>query len=135
MAIVAKMNEVTKRMKDGTYCYEKEGKCSGCGNCCSNFLPMTQEEKETIKKYIKRYKIKPYVRAFPLKDPTVDATCPFRNEDKGICTIYEVRPSICKYFTCNPEKSLGMMKQMALDPNYEPGKYKIVVMREEFYNI
>ena len=28
------------------------GKCSGCGNCCTDFLPLTQAEVKRIQSYL-----------------------------------------------------------------------------------
>ncbi len=78
--------------------YTVDGKCSKCGACCSNFLPMTEEEVRTIHKYLKSH---------PLKEQRhnvlngIDATCPFRSDEQQKCLIYEQRPSICRAFMCN----------------------------------
>lgn len=31
----------------------------------------------------------------------IDMTCPFRDDANKICTIYPVRPDICRDFVCN----------------------------------
>ena len=35
------------------------GKCSQCGECCSNFLPVSQKEIEIIQDYVLKNNIKP----------------------------------------------------------------------------
>lgn len=40
-------------------CNLKNGSCSKCGGCCSNILPLTNNEKNKIKKIIKKRKLKP----------------------------------------------------------------------------
>ena len=105
MAINCSMLEVVRKgMEDNIYNFTKDGKCSGCGNCCSNLLPMSRKEIDAIRKYIKKHGIKESRHLFPLKEQAFDLTCPFRSNDKGICTIYEVRPEICKQFICDSEK-------------------------------
>ena len=47
------VRQIVQDMKDGTYNMTNNGKCTGCGKCCSNYLPMTASEISTIKNYIK----------------------------------------------------------------------------------
>lgn len=78
--------------------YTVNGKCSGCGECCSNLLPLSEYEIKRIKDYIKKHNIKEQ-RHNALVG--VDMTCPFRDEANKKCLIYEIRPAICKQFMCN----------------------------------
>ena len=90
--------------KSGIYNFCKDGKCSECGNCCSRYLAMNQKEINTIKAYIKKHNIEQQKHAlFVYKDPHFDATCPFLDDTKPNhkCTIYEVRPLICREFKCD----------------------------------
>ena len=125
--VISFLESVQKGMEDNIFNFTKEGKCSGCGNCCSNFLPMSQKEIDTIKKYIKKNGIKECKHILPLSTPVIDMTCPFRNNDKGVCTIYEVRPEICRQFICDSEKRVkhnrALLKQTRT----------IVDVRSEFY--
>ena len=62
----------------------------GCGECCGP-VPVTKEELAAVKRYIEREKV-----------PAVDRgalTCPFFD---GKCTIYPVRPFICRAFGHSP---------------------------------
>jgi Fe-S-cluster containining protein len=92
------MSEVKDPMeiliKDNTV----DGKCSGCGECCSNMLPLSQAEISRIKAYIKKYNIREQRHNFMVG---IDMTCPFRDDANKRCTIYPVRPDICKEFVCN----------------------------------
>lgn len=81
-------------MKD----YTCNGKCSNCGNCCIPWLPITKHEYKTIKEYIKRHKIKPQVLQEG-NDYYMD--CCFHDRKNKKCTIYEVRPEVCKNFMCS----------------------------------
>ena len=104
-------DEVERDREHGPYDFTKKGECAGCGGCCSNILPMTKEEVITIKRYIKKHNIKEqkHVQA-PLAVQTLDMTCPFLDLSKEYkkCTIYEVRPAVCRYFICsNPYEALN----------------------------
>ena len=52
------------------------GRCSSCGNCCSNILLLTDKEISKIKKYIKENNIKPVNRNSILNNEYKDV-CPF----------------------------------------------------------
>ena len=59
----------------------------GCGDCCG-IVPVTVTEYNAIERYIKEKGIIPTV--------TTDGTCPLYQE--GTCSVYPVRPLICKAF-------------------------------------
>lgn len=86
-------------MKDIITDYTIKGKCSNCGACCGDLVMISKKEIETIKKYIEKNQIKeqPYM----IVGNAIVLTCPFRDEENKKCTIYPVRPSICKEFKCN----------------------------------
>lgn len=80
------------------------GKCSNCGECCTNILPVTQEEIDTIAKYVIKNKLRPQKQILVMQNRL---TCPYYNGKK--CLIYAVRPLICKEFYCykKPSAELG----------------------------
>lgn len=82
----------------------KDGKCSNCGNCCGNFLPLTETEINIIRIHIKAHQITK-MNKNPLK-------CPFRDEENKKCTIYEVRPFICKMWRCDGQMTPKQNKQL-----------------------
>ena len=113
------------RIHDYITDFTVDGKCSGCGSCCSGILPLSKDEVKRIKKYIKTHNIKEY-RNKLLNG--IDGTCPFRDETEKKCTIYEIRPDICKGFVCN--QMMAEIQSRKIDF----GKYRdIVYMREEFF--
>lgn len=120
--------QMQEEFNNGTYDLTDNGKCTQCGNCCSNLLPMTAEEIETIRKYIKKHNIKEHRHILPLAEPTLDLTCPFLNDSKPSekCEIYEVRPRICREFICCPSG------RKPLDIKYA-SKCRNVFVREEFF--
>ena len=77
------IEQLLKEFSDGTYDLTDNGKCTQCGQCCSNILPMTEDEIATIRKYIKKHRIKEHRHNYPTATPTMDMTCPFLNDDKS----------------------------------------------------
>ena len=82
------------------------GKCSKCGECCSPFLPVCQEEIDIIQKYVIENNIKPN-KAMLVMQNTLK--CPYYDGKK--CMIYEVRPLICKEFYCYKKTDAEMMSK------------------------
>jgi hypothetical protein len=102
-----------------------EGKCSNCGKCCSNALPLSAGEVKTIKKYIKKHNIKEQRHNYRVG---TDMTCPFRDEVNRKCLIYDVRPQICKQFVCN--HTIEDIQKSKLDLHRIN---RVVFMRNEFF--
>lgn len=107
MSALRILSQVMNEMEQGVYDFTKDGKCVGCGNCCSTLLPMSAKEIKLIKRYIAKHHIKEHKRVAPTNKPTMDLTCPFLDETKenNKCTIYTVRPQICRMFICNQPPS------------------------------
>ena len=105
---VGTLAEVYKDMENGVYNFCKDGRCIGCGKCCSDLLPLSSKEIKEIKRYIKKHKIKECKHIYPTNKPVdYDLTCPFLDDSRSCdkCTIYEVRPQICRVFQCNQPPS------------------------------
>lgn len=102
--VISFLEAVQRDMDDNIYNFTKDGQCSGCCGCCSNLLPMSQKEVDVIHRYIKKHHVKECKHLLPVAKQALDMTCTFRDNDKKICTIYEVRPEICKQFICDSEK-------------------------------
>ena len=78
------------------------GKCSNCGNCCIPWLPLTNEEIKVIKDYISKHNIKP----IPLQEGNnYYLDCCFHDRKNKRCTIYPVRPEVCRNFICSASNS------------------------------
>lgn len=101
--VISLLEAVQRDMDDNIYNFTKGGKCSGCGGCCSNLLPMSQKEVDAIHRYIKKHNIKECKHLLPVAKPAFDMTCPFLDTGKSCekCRIYPVRPEICKQFICD----------------------------------
>ena len=87
---------------DNTIC----GKCSKCGECCSYFLPICQEELDIIQEYVIKNNIKPQTQMLVMQNRLC---CPYYNGKK--CLVYEVRPLICKEFYCNKKMDIETAKK------------------------
>ena len=84
------------------------GKCSNCGECCADLLPLTDQELQRIKEYVKEHGVTENRQA-PFWDwKAVDFTCPFRNQRDRKCEIYPARPYICRTFICTKTKKDAM---------------------------
>lgn len=115
-------------MESGVFDFTVDGKCSNCGACCSNLLPISTKEAKEIMWYIKKHRIKEQKHWAPTAKPGTDLVCPFRSTSEKKCTIYPVRPAICQDFQCDkPRKRIDANKKM-----YH-GKYDIVDMRATFF--
>lgn len=126
-SMIGTIGEVVENMKNGLYDFTVDGKCSGCGACCSNFLPLSAKEIKNIKWYIRKHHIKENRHNFAAS--MEDLTCPFLMDDKAKekCAIYPVRPEICRNFVCNDPQGARKSKDL-LHKEYKP-----VDMREIFF--
>ena len=122
------ITEVLSEMKNGVYDFTVDGKCSNCGNCCSNYLPVSEQEVVQIRHYIKKNGIKEQKHFVPTAQEPVDWTCPFRDNKNKRCVIYHVRPYICRDFKCDKPK-----KQMWADRDKYNDVNRIVLLRQEFF--
>lgn len=92
---------------DSIHNFGKDGKCSKCGMCCSDIIPVTDKELETLKRFVKVNKYKPNTRIKVGMVEGYDMTCPFLN-DNGKCDVYKIRPEVCRLFKCYCENEIGI---------------------------
>ena len=97
------MANYAKQVNAGVYNFCVNGECIGCGECCSNLLPMTDREVKKIRKVVRKNQLKP-INHVPV--PMVNAydnLCPFRDDSRGDkkCVIYNIRPWVCRSFKCD----------------------------------
>ena len=108
----ASLQKVWEDMKHGVYNFTKDGKCTKCGNCCTALLPITKQELKELQRYVKKHHIQ-IVR----HEGGIDITCPFRNDELGICMVYEKSHKSAETFAVInrrrklmiPKKSLSMI--------------------------
>lgn len=113
---------------EGVKVFAQDGKCSNCGQCCSNILPISDVEILRIKKYIEKHEIAEQILRYPMNQPVLNMKCPFRDDSQKKCLIYEVRPAICRDFQCDKPQ-----KKIYADRDLYHGKYAAVDMRSVFY--
>ena len=113
MLVKTSLGEIAKyvvegniKITDNSIC----GKCSKCGECCTNFLPVSQREIDEIQEYVIKNNIKPQKQMLVMQNRL---TCPYHNGKK--CLIYEVRPLICKEFYCYKKIDIDVAKKFADD--------------------
>ena len=120
-------NETYEQMNAGLCDFTDHGKCNCCGQCCGDLLPVTDKEIAKIKEYMKTHNIKAHRHGNFLSVNILDLTCPFMDSSKELkCTIYPVRPQICKMFSCHKENRKGIPAQFALSAH-------AVSMRHTFF--
>lgn len=76
----------------------KNGRCSRCGQCCTPFIPITEQERKTIADYIKEHNIQP---ANHKDGDNYWVLCTFYDIHKHQCNIYPVRPMVCREYLCS----------------------------------
>lgn len=105
--MIGTLQQVFDDMEHGVYDFTEDGKCSGCGQCCSNYLPLSSGEIKEIRRHIKKHHIKEQKHCAPLANLAFDLTCPFLmdSKEKDKCAVYPVRPEICKKFLCSQPPS------------------------------
>lgn len=130
MIALTNIKQIISDMEHGVYDFTKDGKCVGCGNCCSNLLPMSEGEINQIRHYIKKHDIKQHRKVAPTVKPFIDMTCPFLDDMKEYdkCTIYPVRPQICRNFICNKPPSKARKDKALFNQNR-----RTVNVRNEFF--
>lgn len=127
MARIGTFGQMLEDEESGVKDFTKDGKCSGCGNCCANFLPVSDVEIKRIRAYMKKHGITEQICRFPTAEPVIDMQCPFRDEIGRRCTIYPVRPAICRDFRCDKPDDAKINKAL-----YH-GKYSVTDMRAVFF--
>lgn len=119
-------NQVEGNVKitDNSIC----GKCSKCGECCTNFLPISQTEADTIQKYVIENKIRPQKQMLVMENRL---TCPYYDGKK--CLIYKVRPLICKAFYCNKKPNATMANELIKEERVSIDMWKIANEIDKYF--
>ena len=119
--------EIAGEIRSGAMDMTRDGECVGCGECCSNLLPLTPTDITRIRRYVAKNGIKPASHvlaplAMKAGSPTVDLVCPFMDPARPAgqkCAIYPVRPTVCRHFICSPshrgEAEKAFMDELSRD--------------------
>lgn len=108
MGTYGSLEDILKTQKESYVNKCVEGKCSSCGECCTDMLPLNDAEVKRLKAYAERHNLKENRHNLFWDKNATDLTCPFRNNELNICEVYPVRPVICREFICS--KSLEQAK-------------------------
>lgn len=127
MEVLSFLQSVQRDMEDNVFNFTKDGECSSCGNCCSNMLPLSRKEIDAIRRYIRKHNIRESKHILPVAKQPYDMVCPFRDNGNKICTIYPVRPEICRQFICDSEKRAKHNRELLKQTR------RIVDVRREFF--
>lgn len=80
------------------------GKCSECGECCGNLLPLSGADIKRLRRYIKKHKISKQNDIDPLRIEVLQ-DCVFLKKDlEKRCAVYPARPEICRMFNCDNQR-------------------------------
>lgn len=128
MGVLQEVGTIDDMLRDaaGITDLTDHGVCSNCGECCSDFLPVSPEDLRRIHKYVKANNIKE--RHNVMVSAAFDVTCPFRDNVKRKCAIYSVRPAICREFKCDYSPT-----KISQNKEFFHSRYKVVSMRQEFF--
>ena len=80
---------------------DENGNCNGCSECCNVFVPITKKELKLLKRLLTKKVLKRYAKS--TMNDSINCKCPFSTDDG--CSIYNLRPSICKNYHCKKELS------------------------------
>lgn len=89
----------------------------GCTGCCSGGIPVTDPEWARVRPHVTRAQ-RNHARLIDPENPT--ARCPLL-DGKGRCSVYEVRPLICRSFTSTAPVARCDPHARGEGPTPEPG--------------
>jgi hypothetical protein len=72
--------------------------CDGCGTKCAGEIPMTRWEFAEVRAYLAAHPLAQEATESPGTACVFDPPCRFRDDARGRCRIYPVRPLICRLF-------------------------------------
>lgn len=100
MGILDEMKPIEEAIGKIEVLSDKNGKCNGCVECCTIFLPVSKQELKFLKSKYKLIEKKIEKIKENANKGNMDFRCPFISE-KGGCLVYNDRPYICKGFHCD----------------------------------
>jgi Fe-S-cluster containining protein len=105
--------------------YTNLGTCSNCGECCSDFLHLDDEEIKRIDEYLIKHKIQQSNKG------ENNLCCPFRDDFLKKCNIYEARPYICRVFKCDTPPEKAIRNRDEINKNKKPRSMAELFFKDE----
>jgi len=124
--MIGTIEDLIKADEQGVTDFTVDGKCSGCGQCCSDLLPLSRAEIDRIHRYIRSHNVREHHHSVIAVG--FDFTCPFRDNVKRVCSIYSVRPGICREFKCDYDP-----RRIQTNKELFHRRHDVVYMRHEFF--
>lgn len=88
---------------------DENGNCNGCNGCCSVTSPISKEELLLLKRLFKKKHLKQFVKnQMKYKGEGINDECFFHIDGK--CSIYNLRPDVCKVYHCDKNKMKGQFE-------------------------
>lgn len=122
--IIRNIVEGNVKITDNSIC----GNCSCCGECCTNFLPVTQKEVEILQDYVIKHNIRPQKQMLIMKNIL---SCPYHDGKK--CLVYEVRPLICKEFYCYKKVNIESAKKLTAEKRITVNMWAIAEEIDKYF--
>lgn len=101
------------------------GKCSNCGECCTDTLHLDDDEIKKIDEFLKGHKI------YQNNKGSNNFRCPFRDDFLKRCSIYEVRPYICRAFRCDTPPEKAILNRDEINKNKKPRSMAELFFKDE----
>lgn len=113
--------ELLKALPNEITAFDAAG-CHGCGECCGQFLPMSEMDAMVLHRYIERHGIEPVYQPI---------LCPFLDLETRECKVYVARPTICRTYDCRKHKDGTLFEEALLNHQSLQGM-QVVDMAAEF---
>lgn len=122
---VGSIRDVVNAEGHGLTNYTIRGKCSRCGNCCTDYLYLNKSEIKKITHYVKKHRLQDMTRS----NCDVSFVCPFLDLANHVCAIYPARPEICQSFICSMSNERACSQRDRINNNNR----KLYSMRALFF--
>jgi len=88
--------------------------CEKCGECCRNCDPIlfTDRDVQRLKKFMGKEVLAFFKRHGKGYTPIKTRPCIFFDEQTKRCTIYEIRPDVCRLFPLKTDSKFGLILQI-----------------------
>lgn len=124
--MICTLEDIMHRDNQTVTDFTRDGKCSMCGECCGDMLPLSAREINRIKRYVKDHGIREHTNAVVAAD--FNFKCPFRDDARRKCDIYDVRPKICRSFMCNYDR-----QKISANKALFHQRYEVISIRSVFF--